>query len=306
VRSSRLRERDAQQAPPTRHTTRSILRARERNRRTREAYSVAYAHTVSTTSATADFAALYAAERQQMDNLCGCFWGCLVLRAVGVEADQEDLALAAGSILPGGDPHDHVAEGATPRNDYRVALPVDPAPGVAGTSAPALRRAIEQLAGGRLAAIPVAGPFDAERVCALMDAAARATLVANVDTGAFWGFRISPAQVLAELRGEPVDPPPADWEVGHFVNLAALVRGPGGALVVVRDTYVELGAEGHHLQPPDRIAAALRRTDGREGGVLAVCAAADGQGLRARLADAGFELRDWDNGTPDPGGTTNG
>jgi hypothetical protein len=71
-------------------------------------------------------------------------------------------------------------------------------------------------------------------------------------------------------------------------------------MVVVRDTYRELGVQGHHLQPPDRVAAALRRDDGSEGGVLAVCAAAVASGLRERLQREGFELRHWDNGTPAP------
>lgn len=247
---------------------------------------------------------LYAAERQQKDNLCGCFWGSLALRAAGVEVDQDEVAAAAGAILPGGDPQTHVAPGATPRNDYRVELPVDPTPGVGGTSAPGVARAIERLSKGGLAAIPVAGPWTAETVTALMDAAAGATLVANVRTGLFWGSRPDPATVLAHLRGETVEPPPADWDVGHFVNFAALVRGPADDLVVVRDTYQELGLAGHHLQPPDRVAAALRRDDGHEGGVLAVIGSGRAAALRERLEGDGFELRHWHNGTPDPEGTT--
>ena len=76
------------------------------------------------------------------------------------------------------------------------------------------------------------------------------------------------------------------------------MRGPAGALVVVRDTYQELGLAAHHLQPPDRVAAALRRDDGREGGILAVCASAAADDLREQLRGAGLELRGWDNGTP--------
>jgi hypothetical protein len=249
-------------------------------------------------------AQLYAAERQQKDNLCGCFWAALVLRAAGIDADQDGVAEAAGAVLPDGDPQTHVAPGATPRNDYRVELPVDATPGVAGTSASAVARAIERLSSGALSAIPVAGPWTEDSVRTIMDAAADATLIANVRTAAFWGSRPNPAAVLAHLRGEQVEPPPADWDVGHFVNFAALVRGPAADLVVVRDTYQELGIAGHHLQPPGRVAAALRRDDGHEGGVLAVTGSARAATLRTRLEGEGFELRHWHNGTPDPEGIT--
>jgi hypothetical protein len=247
-------------------------------------------------------AALYAEEAQQMDNLCGCFWGSLTLRAAGFDADQEAVALEARSILPGGDPLTHIFPGSTPRDDYRVDLPMAIVPETAGTAAPPLAAAIERLSGSALAAIPVAGPWSADHVCVLMDAAATtpATLIANVRTGLFWGARPDPEVVIAHLNGASPDPPPADWDVGHFVNLATLVRGPVGALVVVRDTYQELGFSGHHLQPPDRVAAALHRDDGSEGGVLAVCAAVAADGLREHLQAEGFELRHWDNGTPAP------
>ena len=244
---------------------------------------------------------LYAAERQQKDNLCGCFWAALVLRAAGIDADQDAVAVAAGAILPGGDPRTHVPPGASPRTDYRVELPVDGTPGVAGTAAPALARAIERLAGGSLAALPVAGPWTGESVAALLDASGAATLIANVRTGLLWGSRPDPGLVVEYLAGNEVDPPPADWDVGHFVGLASIIRGPGASLVVVRDTYQELGLRGHHLQPPDAVAAALRRDDGREGGVLAVCAPPTAADLRGTLEAQGFQLRHWSNGTPDPG-----
>ena len=107
-------------------------------------------------------------------------------------------------------------------------------------------------------------------------------------TGPFWGSHPDPAVVVEHLDGGSPEPPPSDWDVGHFVELAALVRGPGGAFVIVRDTYRELGRNGHHLQPPERVAAALRRDDGAEGGVLVVCAAAAADGLRETLRDAGL------------------
>jgi hypothetical protein len=175
-------------------------------------------------------------------------------------------------------------------------------PASAGTAAPPLAAAIERLSAGTLAAIEVAGPWTAEHVCALLDAAAgNAILIANVRTGPFWGSRPDPAVVVAHLAGGSPEPPAADWDVGHFVELAALVRGRAGGLVVVRDTYRELGVNGHHMQPPERVAAALRRDDGHEGGVLVVCAAPAASELRTALQDDGFDLRGWDNGTPVPG-----
>ena len=245
---------------------------------------------------------LYAEEAQQMDNLCGCFWGSLALRAAGFDADQEAVAVAARAILPGGDPLTHIFPGSTPRNDYRVEIPLAALPETAGTAAPPLAEAIELLSGSALAAIPVAGPWTPAHVCVLMEVAAGApaTLIANVRTGLFWGARPTPAVVVDHLVGGSPGPPPADWDVGHFVNLATLVRGPVGSIVVVRDTYQELGVQGHHLQPPERVAAALRRDDGSEGGVLVVCGAAVAVELRERLQSEGFELRHWDNGTPGP------
>ena len=244
-------------------------------------------------------ARLHAAERQQMDNLCGCFWGSLVLRAAGIDADQEAVALEAGAILPGGDPKTHVAPCATPRNDYRVELPMAADPETAGTAAPALAGAIRRLSDGALEPIEVAGPWTGEAVTAVMDfAGPAAVLVANLRTALLWGSRPDPAVIMNHLAGAEPEPPAADWDAGHFVELATIVRGPAGALVVVRDTYQELGLAAHHLQPPDRVAAALRRDDGREGGILAVCARAAADDLRDRLGGAGLELRGWDNGTP--------
>jgi hypothetical protein len=244
-------------------------------------------------------AQLHAAERQQMDNLCGCFWASLALRAAGVEADQEAVALEAGAILPAGDAQTHVAPGATPRNDYRVELPAAADPLTAGTAAPGLAAAIGRISGGALAAIEVSGPWSGDTVTAVLEVAGpAAVLIANLRTGALWGSRPEPAVVLDHLAGGDPEPPAVDWDVGHFVELAALVRGPAAALVVVRDTYQELGLAGHHVQPPDRVAAALRRGDGRQGGVIAVCAGEAEADLRDRLRRAGLILGGWDNGTP--------
>jgi hypothetical protein len=172
-------------------------------------------------------------------------------------------------------------------------------PETAGTAAPELAAAIRRMSGGALAAVEISGPWSADTVTAVLEIAGpAAVLIANLRTGALWGSRPDPAVVLDHLAGGDPDPPAADWDVGHFVELATLVRGPAGALVVVRDTYQELGFAGHHVQPPERVAAALRRGDGREGGVIAGCGGEAAAGLGDRLRGAGLELGGWDNGTP--------
>ena len=108
----------------------------------------------------------------------------------------------------------------------------------------------------------------------------------------------APVRLLFDyLLGLPVAPPAPDWDCGHFLAILATLSGPGGALVALRDTYAELGWGGYHLQPAGAVAAALERGDGHEGGVLCVCQAS--ATLAGRLEGAGFELRYWDNGTPD-------
>lgn len=65
----------------------------------------------------------------------------------------------------------------------------------------------------------------------------------------------------------------------------------------MRDSYPSLGWNAHHLQPPRSLAAALRRADGRQGGVLLV-APRDRTEEGERLAgELGLEVGPWDNGT---------
>jgi hypothetical protein len=123
-----------------------------------------------------------------------------------------------------------------------------------------------------------------------------ARLLANLRTGRLWGSRPSLDAVLAELAGREVpDPPPADWDVGHFVELVQFVQGSGGGLVVVRDSYPTLGWAGHHLQPPRALAAALMRGDGRRGGILAVVPTSGAAAVRALAGELGLEIELWNN-----------
>jgi len=239
----------------------------------------------------------------QKDQLCGAFWGALTLSAAGHKASQEEVALRAGTALAEGDPAGWLPPGASPRADYEATIPVAPDEAFAGTSATGVARSIEEISRGALAVVSVAGPWSSDTVVSLAEIAARAApecvLIANLRTGHLWGSR-PPARLLFDyLLGRPVEAPPPDWDCGHFLTIAAGVGGPGGVLVVLRDTYPQLGWDGYHLQPVAAVAEALGRGDGNEGGVLCALPAPAAEALAGKLEEAGFTLRHWDNGTPD-------
>lgn len=222
---------------------------------------------------------------QQKDNLCGPFWAARVLRELGIDADEDELAARAGSILP--DPDDgSVPPGAESKTDYTVELPTGP-PEESGTSAQGLLEAIEAAGAS---CIPIRGPWTAERVVGLFEASPPAWLLANVRTGAFWSSKAPVEAVIAELAGEEADGGPHEWDVGHFVHLERLIEG---RLVLVHDSYPTFGWNGRHLQPTRVIAAALERGDGREGGVLAVVLPEHADAVRRVAGEVGT----WDNGT---------
>jgi hypothetical protein len=257
---------------------------------------------VSSTTVLTDWAErtaeLHRVMMPQKDNLCGAFWGALVLTGAGMDGvDQDLVALESGTLLPeGGEPPP--LAGVESRLDYRLDLPLAPRP-ESGTSGLGLAIAIEHLSGGRLVAVPVAGPWTAETVADLLSLDAQMPLIANINTGALWGASADRGQVQRHLDTGADEGPPADWSVGHFTNPVDVQRGTGGAVVTVRDTYPALGG-GVHLQPATRFAAALRRDDGRAGGVLCVCDAGRAAGLERDLAGRGLQVRHWDNGTPEP------
>ncbi len=248
-----------------------------------------------------DFALLHERSMPQKDQLCGAFWGALILSAFGHAASQEEVALRAGTTLAEGDPASWLPPDASPRADYEATIPTAPDGASAGTSATGVAGSIEELSGGALAVVPVAGPWSSDTVVSLVEITAAETpecvLIANLRTGHLWGSRPPASLLLDYLLGRPVETQPPDWDCGHFLTIAACVGGPGGALVIIRDTYPQLGWNGYHLQPAAAVAAALARGDGLEGGVLCSCEAPES--LTVRLGKAGFELRHWDNGSPD-------
>jgi hypothetical protein len=254
---------------------------------------------------------IHARELPQRDDLCGAFCGALALRAAGIELregeplDQDAVALAAGSVVSSMREAGTLPHGETGRRDYRLSIPSIDDGDVSGTTAAGVLEAVESLSGGALAAIPCAGPWTAETLGGLFDLAAGlsrpVTLVANLATHHLWGSRASVNQLLDYLfEGEQTGPPP-DWHVGHFACVVGRVRGPRGSLYGVADTYPALGSGGVHMQPQERLAAALQRRDMPAGGMLVIAFTDDAAAVRAGAGALGLEQRVWDNGTVAPG-----
>jgi hypothetical protein len=254
-----------------------------------------------------DLLALHARELPQRDDLCGAFCGALALRAAGIAehggdpVDQDAVALAAGSIVSGEREAGTLPRGETGRRDYRIALPVIDDPDLSGTTAAGLLGALTELSDGALEAIPYSGPWTGATLAGLFELAAGlehpTTLVANFATRHLWGGRASVNQLLGYLLDGELEGPPPDWDVGHFACLVGRVRGPAGNLYAVADTYPALGDGGVHVQPQERLAAALERPDMPAGGMIAVVSAGDAAAVRAGATALGLAERIWDNGT---------
>jgi hypothetical protein len=251
--------------------------------------------------------AAHTRELPQRDDFCGAFCGALALSAAGFEVrggeplDQDAVARAAGSVVSAIADPGHLPYGETGRRDYRLTPPLIEDGDASGTTAAGLAVGIGALSDGAVAAIPYSSPWTAETLGGLFDTVAAlerpATLVANLATRHLWGGRPSAAQVLAHLLDGAQKGPPPDWDVGHFVCVFGCLRGPGGSLYGIADTYPALGAGGVHLQPAQRLARAIERREEPAGGVIVVAAAEDAPAVRAGAAAFGLTEGIWDNGT---------
>ncbi len=258
---------------------------------------------------TRELLEMHARELPQRDDLCGAFCGALALRAAGFARDergpldQDAVALAAGSIVSSEGARDPgtLPPGEQGRRDYRLQLPSIDDADLSGTTAAGVVTAIEALSGGELAAIPLAGPWTVAALHGTFQLALEAeqplTMIANLATHHLWGSAPTAAQLLAHLCEGSSDGPPPDWDVGHFVCILARTRGPRGALFTIADTYPALGRHGVHVQPEDRLAAAIERRDKPAGGVIAVAAERDAIRLRQGARKLGLTEQLWDNGT---------
>lgn len=251
--------------------------------------------------------AVHERELPQRDDLCGAFCGALALNAAGLVGedgepiDQDAVALAAGSIISGLRDAGTLPRGETGRRDYRLEIPTIEDPNVSGTTAAGLGEAIAALSAGVLEAIPYAGPWNAATLAGVFELAAAlehpVTLVANFATHHLWGARPSVNELFSYLLDGELEGPPPDWHVGHFACVFGRVRGPGGSLYGVADTYPALGDGGVHLQPQERLAAALERRDMPAGGLFVVVFSTDAAAVRTGAAALGLAEGIWDNGT---------
>src|SRR5689334_15183379 len=238
------------------------------------------------------------APRQQKDHLCGPFHAARILRGFGITGsdgeplDQDLVALRAGTTLPRDFADGGVPPGAASWADHRYELATVDTDD-AGTSARGLASAIEELSARRLVCVPVSGRWTAANVEGLMALDAR--FIANLRTGRLWGACPPQETLLAVLDGAVPASPPPDWDVGHFVELAALLRGRRGSLVLIRDSYPSLGWGGLHLQPAAVVAEALIRGDGRQGGVLSVVEPQGAAAVRKRASELGLATEMWEN-----------
>ena len=249
----------------------------------------------------------HAREVPQRDDLCGAFCGALALHAAGVKdadgqpLDQDAVALAAGTVVSAASVASSLPHGERSRRDYRLSIPVVEDPDVCGTTAAGLRDAVAALSGERLEAIPYSGPFTPATLDGLFDLAAAlerpVTLIANLATRHLWGSHPQADQLLGYLLAGELDGPAPDWDVGHFACVVGRVRGTGASLYILADTYPALGHQGVHLQPQERLAAALERRGMPAGGMFVVAPREDAPDLRAGARALGLTEGPWDNGT---------
>ena len=193
------------------------------------------------------------------------------------------------------------AAGEQGRRDYRLSLPFVDDPRRLGHDGGGLVDAIELTSGGRLAAIPYAGPWTAQTLGGLFDVAAAlahpVTLVANLATRYLWGGRPRPDQLLDYLLDGEQSGPPPDWDVGHFACVIGRAAGPGGRLYV-RGRHVPLARQRRRAPAAAGAPGARARApDMPPGGMIVVVARAGcrrgARGRRGARPRGGA----WDNGT---------
>jgi hypothetical protein len=243
---------------------------------------------------------------QQPDNLCGPYWVAMFLRSCGFPSlTPEQVAQNAYSVLLIGDPVTWLPRGARSRQDYSLTLPETSDIQKAGTSVQGLAEAVGVLSNHAFTFVPLRTEWTIASLEALLRLCQdhpewHAIPLCNVSTRPLWGSELAVSQAIAYLEGQPIDPPPPDWKVGHFLTLAGTITGKARSLLLVCDTYPHFGWQGYHLQSAEAIAQALNREDGHEGGILLFVSSGDREQVVQQAEAAGFAIEFWDNGSPQP------
>lgn len=243
---------------------------------------------------------------QQPDNLCGPYWAAILLKSRGFTVTSEQIAQRAGSVLPIGDPLTWLPPGAASRQNYSLPLPATDTLEDAGTSAQGLIEAVAEFSQNRRLLLPLQTHWTADRLLTLVQLCQNfpdwsAIPLCNLRTGRLWGSHLSIDAAIAYLNQQPMQPAPADWDVGHFLILAGIVAGQAGQdspLLWIIDTYPSFGWQGYHFQSAAAVADALNRGDGHTGGVLLFIAAPDRDQVTQLIQQQGFRVEVWDNGSP--------
>lgn len=237
---------------------------------------------------------VHAASLPQPDQLAGPFVARLLVATLSSlpAPTVAAFAHAAGTRVRAGDDVASRPPGAPADGDYLRGLPVAADGERAGTPVAGLGRAVEEFSGESLAAVPAAGEWTAARLTTLLDAVTAdgpVGVLAALRTGELVAAATPVADLDAGARPGP------DWSVAHVVALWGRRDGPGGPLVAVADTYPQLGSPdlgpGLHLQPADRVAAAL----GHGGGLVLVAPERRRDALTAAVGAAGPVPRWWDD-----------
>lgn len=236
---------------------------------------------------------VHAASLPQPDQLAGPFVARLLVAALSSlpAPTVAAFAHAAGTRVRAGDDASSRPPGAPTDADYLLGLPVAADDARAGTPVAGLGRAVEEFSGESLAAVPAAGDWTAARLTALLDgvtADGPVGVLAALRTGELVAAATPVADLDAGARPGP------DWSVAHVVALWGRRDGPDGPLLAVADTYPQLGSPdlgpGLHLQPADRVAAALGH-----GGLVLVGPDRRREALTAAVGAAGLSPRWWDD-----------
>jgi CO/xanthine dehydrogenase Mo-binding subunit len=122
-------------------------------------------------------------------------------------------------------------------------------------------------------------------------------VIGQIQGGTAQGLGLAVMEEIQVRNGEIRNPSFTDYLIPTILDMPPVVS----ELVEEPEPGSPFGVKGvgepSTIVAPAAIAAALRRGDGREGGVLCVASATSASSLRTALAADGFDLRMWDNGS---------